>query len=149
MQVTASDGGGAGGLPLSSAAPIEAARVVRVRERYGIELTQAGRRYATWIDRAGVRLDDDLQARLLDRVPSWALLGMLGALLAIALALLPVLAQLGDVRRVYTLAPGARPTARDLSALRTRSLRIAALVGLVLSPLAALSLYWGARSLLG
>lgn len=149
VQVTASDGGGAGGLPLRSAAPIEAARVVRVRERYGLELTQAGRRYATWIDRAGVRLDDDLQARLFDRVPSWALLGMLGALLAIALALLPVLAKLGELRRLYTLAPGARPPARELSELRTRSLRIAALVGLALSPLAALSLYWGAHSLLG
>jgi hypothetical protein len=149
VQVTASDGGGAGSLPLRSGAPIEAARVVRVRERYGIELTQAGQRYATWIDRAGVRLDDDLQARLLDRVPSWALLGMLGALLAIALALLPVLAKLGELRRLYTLPPGGRPPARELSRLRTRSLQIAGLVGLGLSPLAALSLYWGARSLLG
>jgi hypothetical protein len=74
---------------------------------------------------------------------------MLGALLAIALALLPVLAKLGELRRLYTLAPGARPPARELSELRTRSLRIAALVGLALSPLGVLSLYWGAHSLLG
>ena len=148
-QVTASDGGGAGGLPLRGGAPIAAARVVRVRERYGLELSQGGRRYATWIDRAGVRLDDDLQARLFDRLPSWALLAMLGGLFAIAFALLPVLAQLGELRRLYTLKPAERPAASELSRLRRRSLQLAELVGVALSPFAGLSLYWGARSLFG
>ena len=148
-QVTASDGGGAGSLPLRSRLAIDAARVVRVRERYGIELMQGGQRYATWIDRAGVRLDDDLQARLFDRVPSWALLAMLGGLLAIALALLPALASLGELRRLYTLAPGARPAPRELSERRARVLRRAALAGVALMPLAMLSFYWGVQSLLG
>jgi hypothetical protein len=147
--VAASDGGGAGSLPLRSSRAIEAARVVRVRERYGIELVQGGQRYATWIDRAGVRLDDDLQARLFDRVSSWALLAMLGGLLAIALALLPVLAALGELRRLFTLAPGERPAARELSERRSRTLRGAALAGIALSPLAWVSLYWGLKSLLG
>lgn len=148
-QVTASDGGGAGSLPLRSRLAIDAARVVRVRERYGIELMQGGQRYATWIDRAGVRLDDDLQARLFDRVPSWALLAMLGGLLAIALALLPALASLGELRRLYTLAPGARPAPRELSERRARVLRRTALAGVALMPLAMLSFYWGVQSLLG
>jgi hypothetical protein len=149
VQVVASDGGGAGPLPLRRDEPIQAARIVRVRERYGIEVMQGGRHFATWIDRAGVRLDDDLQARLIDRVPDWALFGMLGALLATATALLPVLGMLGELRRLYTLPPGARPQPQALSAQRERTLRNAALTGAALLPLGAFSLYWGARSLLG
>jgi len=147
-RVVASDGGGAGKLPLRSAAPIEGLRVVRVRERFGIELSQNGQASVTWIDGAGVRLDDDLRARLLDHVPSWALLAMLASLFATASALLPVLAALAELRRLYTLQPGERPAPSELSRVRRRTLRRALIAAVVLTPLAVLSLYWGAQSLL-
>lgn len=153
VQVSASDGGGAGALPLRSDARIEALRVVRVRDRYGIELMQAGRSYVTWIDRAGVRQDDDLRARLLDRVPTWALLAMLAALLTTASALLPVLASLAELRRHYAAHANAQHAgqgerARALEERRTRILRRAYAAGLAIAPLSGLSLCWGTHAVL-
>jgi hypothetical protein len=149
VRVVASDGGGVGGLPLRSETKIEALRIARVRDSYRIELMQAGIAYLTSIDRSGVRLDDDLRARLLDRVPSWALLLMLLSLLSTAGALLPVLAALAELRRLYALEPGPRPPGRELSERRARTISRALALALLLAPLAALSLYWGLRSVLG
>jgi hypothetical protein len=149
VRVVASDGGGVGGLPLRSGAKIEALRIARVRDSYSIELMQAGTTYLTSIDRSGVRLDDDLRARLLDRVPSWALLLMLLSLLSTAGTLLPVLAALAELRRLYALEPGPRPPPRELSERRARTIARALTLALLLAPLAALSLYWGLRSVLG
>jgi hypothetical protein len=106
-------------------------------------------RYVTRVDRAGVRQDDDLRARLLDRVPSWALYLMLASLFATAAALLPVLAGLSDVRRAYTREAGARLAPQALSEQRARTIRRAYLVALLLVPFSAYSLYWGAQSVLG
>ena len=149
VKVSASDGGGAGELPLRSRAPIEAVRIVRVRERYGLELMQAGKPFVTWIDRAGVRQDDDLRARLIDRVPTWALLVMLAALLSTGSALLPVLAALAELRRHSARDSAERGADDALPAGRRRITRRAYAAALALLPLAALSLYWGARALLG
>jgi hypothetical protein len=149
LRVTASDGGGAGRMPLRSSAPIEALRVVRARERYGLALMQAGRTYTTWIDRAGVRQDDDLRARLLDRVPTWALLAMLASLFSIASVLLPVLASLGELRRMHAQSVSARAPPADLLAIRRRIVRRAYVAAIALMPLVALSLHWGMRALLG
>jgi hypothetical protein len=150
VTISASDGGGAGRLPLRTDAPIRALRIVRVRERYGLELMQGGQPFVTWIDRAGVRQDDDLRARLLDRIPTWALLVMLASLLSTASVLLPVLASLAELRRRFARA-GSDGAARDdaLPAERRRITRRWFAAALVLMPLAALSLYWGARSLIG
>ena len=148
LRVVASDGGGAGRLPLHSSAPIESMRVARVRDSYAIEITQAGKRYLTWIDRAGVRQDDDLHARLLDRVPSWTLYSMLGALFAIAGALLPVLSSLAELRRLYTLDARSRPAPRAVSEQRSRTITRAVAVALLLVPVSACLLYWGARSVI-
>jgi hypothetical protein len=148
VRVVASDGGGVGGLPLRSDAPIEALRVVRVRDSYGLQLMQGGRSYVTWIDRSGVRLDDDLRARLLDRVPSWALLLMLLSLLSTAVALLPVLAALAELRRLYALA-GVQSPSDALAERRARAIFGSFVVALLLVPLAVLSLYWGVRSAFG
>ena len=149
LRVVASDGGGAGLLPLRSAAPIEALRVARVRELYAIEVEQAGRHWLTWIDRAGVRHDDDLRARLLDRVPSFALWAMLASLLSTASALLPVLVALAELRRLYAADPGARPAPRAMSEQRARTIRRAFAIALLLSPLSGYALYWGLRSAFG
>jgi hypothetical protein len=150
VRVSASDGGGAGKLPLRSSAPIEALRIVRVRDRYGLELMQRGQPFVTWIDRAGVRQDDDLRARLLDRVPTWVLLAMLAALLSTASVLLPVLASLAELRRLYAATPLEHgPPAQALSTQRRRIVRRSYGAALALVPLAALSLYWGLRALFG
>jgi hypothetical protein len=103
----------------------------------------------TRIDRAGVRLDDDFRARLADRLPSYALRAMLASLLLTACSLLPVLASLGEVRRMYTLEHGARPPPREVSQRRDRTIRRALAIASVLAPLAVLSLYWGVQSVLG
>jgi hypothetical protein len=149
VSVVASDGGGAGRLPLHGSEPIEAVRVARVRELYAIEVMQAGTKWLTWIDRSGVRQDDDLRARLLDHVPSWALWLMIGSLLATASALLPVLVSLAELRRLYAADPGTRPPPREMSERRARTLYRAFAIAALLAPLAVFSLYWGMRSAFG
>jgi hypothetical protein len=149
VKISASDGGGAGKLPLRSSAPIEALRIVRVREHYGLELMQRGEWFVTWIDRAGVRQDDDLRARLNDRVPTWALLAMLASLLSTASVLLPVLAALAELRRVYARSPGERAAGDALLTERGKIMRRSYAAALALLPLAGLSLYWGTRALVG
>ena len=145
LGVIASDGGGAGRVPLRKASPIESARVARVRDDYAVEVMQAGEWSVTYVDRAGVRQDDDSRARLLDRVPSWVLMLMLASLLGTALALLPVLSSLAELRRSYTLEPGARPSPRALSESRSNTIKRGFVVALLLVPLSALSLWWAAR----
>jgi hypothetical protein len=145
VRVRASDGGGAGVLPLRSTAPITAVHVVRVRDAYAIEVQQAELRSLAYVDRAGVRLDDDLRARLLDRVPGYAVLLMLFTLLCTALLTLPVLAGLSRVRRGHEL-PGTRRPSDDLLALDLqRSLRRARQSALLLSPLLLASGYFALR----
>jgi hypothetical protein len=137
LHVAASDGGGAGTLPLSAAAPIEQVRVVRVRDAFALELLQAGTHYVTWVDRAGVRVDDDLRVRLLDRVSPLQLLIMLCALFATGIVTVPVLNDLGRVQRGYRMARARRPSADVLALDRARSIRRARLWAAVLFPLTA------------
>lgn len=145
VTIAASDGGGAGALPLRSALPIESLRVVRLRDRYGVRVMQGGRAYTTWIDRAGVRQDDDLRARLLDRVPSWALLAMLASMIATASVLLPVLASFAEVRRMSEAKVAI--ASEELAAVRNRTSARAYVAALALAPLALLSLHFGFQSL--
>jgi hypothetical protein len=127
VSVVASDGGGVGELPLSAAAPIERVRVVRVRDTFLIELSQAGRTYLTRIDRAGVRLDDDLTARLRDRSRPWQWLYLLWTLLFTVLLSVPVLADLAHA--------GAPPTAASVRAASpAQALRRALLLAILLLP---------------
>jgi hypothetical protein len=81
-------------LPLAAADPIKRVRVVRVRDAFAIELLQGGQTYLTHVDRAGVRLDDDLPARLRDRSQPWQWLYLLWTLLFTVLSSVPVLADL-------------------------------------------------------
>lgn len=94
--VEASDGGGAGRLPLADRGPVEAVRVVRKRDAYGIQITQGGQRSLAWIDRAGVRLDDSLRRRLNSRVPPVLWLGMMCLLLLTAAGARSALSGLAD-----------------------------------------------------
>jgi len=86
-RVVASDGGGAGKIPLA-AGKVAHVRVARVlvlpawtellpasTSAYAIEITLAnGRRFTTFIDEAGVRLDDSFSRRLSVLLPTWAVL---------------------------------------------------------------------------
>lgn len=135
VRVAASDGGGAGMLPLPAASAIERVNVVRVRDAFAIEVLTGGGSYVTSIDRAGVRLDDDLRARLLDRVSPLQLVLFLCTLLATGLASVPVLYSLGRVRRGYRLPEGERPSREILSREHARSLRRARNLAILLLPL--------------
>lgn len=128
VSVTAGDGGGVGELPLASSEPIARVRVVRVRDWFAIELSQGERAYLTRVDRAGVRLDDDLPARLRDRSRPWQWLFLLCTLLFTVLSSGPVLAE---------LAAGAQPTAAG--ATPERALQRARWAALALLP-------WGVGS---
>jgi hypothetical protein len=137
IQVAASDGGGAGTLPLTAAGPIERVRIVRVRDAFAIEVEQGGQFYVTWVDRAGVRLDDDLRVRLLDRVSPIQLLVVLCALFAIGVVTVPVLSDLGRVQRIYERTRGRRRSGDALALAQNRSEKRAQVWALVLLPLCA------------
>jgi hypothetical protein len=142
VRIEASDGGGAGRLPLRSRAPIDRVTVSRTRDRYAVMIMQGREHSVTYVDRAGVRLDDDLRARLADRVSRLELGLMLVALLLTATAQLPLLSTAGRLLR--TLPSGeAREVALERSANK------ALLLGLLLAPLSAWSLWRAFAALTG
>jgi hypothetical protein len=101
VAIEAGDGGGAGILPRPAGAHLDRLQIVRVRDAFAIEIGAGEASYVAWIDRAGVRLDDDLSARLEDRLPPWGLALLALAMLATALGMMPAVA------RLRTDAPGA------------------------------------------
>jgi hypothetical protein len=135
LRVAASDGGGAGHLPLRPAEPIKHVRVGRVRDAFAIEVSQGAHTYLTWIDRAGVRLDDDLRARLLDRITPLQLWLFLVSLLFTGIASVPVLHALGRIQRGYRLPAERRPSIDLLELDQQRSLRRARVSAALLVPL--------------
>lgn len=140
VSVEASDGGGAGRLPLASRAPIDRVRIGRSRDRYAIAIDQGQLHSITYVDRSGVRLDDDLRARLGDHIGRLDLALMVLALLLTAAAQLPLLAGAGRALGKY--APSDTSTAALV-----RGARSALVVGLLLTPLALWSIWSGLRAL--
>lgn len=149
VHIAAGDGGGAGTLPLRSAQPIERVRVLRWRDDFVVEVTQAGRAYTTRVDSAAVRRDDDLGARLADRAPLWAITLMLGTLLLALMLLGPPVYELARVRRAYTLTGDERASARLIEQRRQRAIRHGWIACAVLGPAIVGSLYWAVRAVLG
>jgi hypothetical protein len=94
VRVRASDGGGAGKIPLPKG-KIRSVRVLRPNalpegihreglgtSMYAIEITLGeGRVFTTWINDAGVRLDDSLTRRLGSLLPPWMILALATCLL--------------------------------------------------------------------
>ena len=122
VRVVAGDGGGAGTLPLRSQAAIDRVIVRRTGTIFLIQIDQGAHHWLTRVDGAGVRLDDDLRARLSDRAPLWAITLMLGTLLLALTLLGPPVYQLALVRRLYTLPSDARPEAAQIHQRREQAI---------------------------
>ncbi|MDB4976366.1 MAG: hypothetical protein JWN48_4707 [Myxococcaceae bacterium] len=121
IQVIASDGGGAGTLPLGGA-PITRVRVARalspsgrarvsseaepVREpAFAIEIQRAeGPPLTTWIDDSGVRLDDSLGRRFAQLLPGWSSLLLLLCLFWTALWMALALPRQARLRKELSLS---------------------------------------------
>lgn len=129
VAVVARDGGGAGAIPLPPEASLERVRVVRVRDTYAVEMGGRDQSWVTWVDRAGVRLDDDLSARLADHLPSWGLPWLVMVMAATGLALSRVLARLASGgraagRRAWFAVGGLLPVVAVALALGVRALLV-------------------------
>ncbi len=116
VRVLASDGGGAGALPLSHV-PVTRVRVATLRlpartgpapsERgFAIEVQRAdGRTFVTSIDEAGVRLDDSLSRRFAQLLPGGSSLWLLGCFVWTALWLARALPRQAELRHALVHAP--------------------------------------------
>lgn len=140
VYIEASDEGGTGSLPLATTLPIRRVDVRRVRDAYAVVISTDRQQLVTWIDRAGVRLDDDLRARLLDRVPAWGIAALLLTLAMIALAVGPALASLGVARRLWAAADPPHEKDPRLVAARARAVRRAWIATALVAPAAVASL---------
>lgn len=139
VAIEASDGGGAGSLPRPTDAAAERVRVVRERDAYGIEVSAEGRAWVTWVTRAGVRLDDGLQARFADRMPLAALLVLGAALLLTPVIVVRVLVRLAEVRRMAA----AGVEGAELDGPRREARRAGWVTVALLAPLSAAALAVG------
>ncbi len=147
LSVVAADGGGTGELVLREPEPITKVRVVRVRDAFAIEVQQGVLRSRAWIDRAGVRLDDDLRARLMDRVSPRELAFVLLFPFAATLWTVPVLHRLARVQHALRKFGDKRPSDEVLELALKRSLRRTAVFVVLILPLDALALVLALRAL--
>lgn len=147
VSVEVADGGGVGRLPRPDPRPVERVRVVRVRDAFAIEAHAGDGRWVTWVSRAGVRLDDDLRARLADRLPPEALVVVALALLLTPILVGRVLVRLAEVRRLA--AEGDAAAREHLSTARGGARRAGWTVAAAVAPLAVAALVVGLLALLG
>jgi hypothetical protein len=147
LAIAAADGGGTGELTLHDSAPITRVRVIRVRDAFAIEVLQGELSSSTWIDRAGVRLDDDLRARLMDRVSGRELAFVLLFPFVAALLTVPVLNRLSRVQLAVRKFGDRRPSDDVLDLALRRSVRRTQLFIAVILPLDGLALAVAARAL--
>ncbi len=143
VEVRAGDGSGSGALLAPWRRPISSLRVLRKDEYYAIELHTSEGTWVTHVDRAAVRVDDPIAARLTSRVPWWALAAIALAFALSALFLTRALEPLGALRRAYGAPAHQRPPLGILRAQRQNALRRAWMITLVLAPASALALVGG------
>ncbi len=159
VRVVASDGGGAGRVPLpdTGIALVRAARVFTLptwtellpasTSAFAIEITlRDGRTFTTYVDDAGVRLDDSAARRLAAALPAWALWALALCLASTALWIGVALPPQARLR-----CDGRLPerSAEELEALRKSLRRRALLASLWLVPSAVTSLSVGLWAALG
>ncbi len=99
VAVFAGDRDGVGWLPRASRSPIRQVRVARDHDDFLVELVPAsGASRVVRVDRAGLRLDDSVEARLRSRAPDAVLVSFILAFAVCALGTLAVLGPLGEAR---------------------------------------------------
>jgi hypothetical protein len=147
VRVVAADGGGTGELELRDDAPITGVRVVRVRDAFAVEVRQGNTRSLTWVDRAGVRLDDDLRARLTDRVSARGVAFVLLFPFLVTLGTVPVLHRLSRVQHAFRKFGDRRPSDEVLDLALRRSVRRTQVYVALLLPLDLFALGLAARAL--
>jgi hypothetical protein len=135
VSIFAGDGDGVGELPRVFHAPIEHVRVVRIHDDHVVEITSGGVSRVVRVDRAGLRVDDSVEARLVSRAPGFALIGFVVCFAICAIGNLAVLAPLGEARI------GRRP--------RLQARRTAFRTAILLAPFAVLALLAGFVALFG
>jgi hypothetical protein len=143
----AADGGGTGELRLRDVGAVTRVRVVRVRDTFAIEVRQGRTSSLTFIDRAGVRLDDDLRARLSDRVSGRGALFVLLFPFVATLWTVPVLHRLGRVQLAFRKYPDRRPGEAVLDSALRRSVQRTRLFVALLLPLDLFALGLGVHAL--
>lgn len=156
VALVASDGGGVGTLPIPRA-PVKSVRAARphrlpadIRQNtpadstFVVEVTlRDGRRFSSWIDEAGVRLDDSLYRRLSALLPGWAALALAACLVWTALWIPYALPPQARIRRELALK-GSHPLDQEhVTRLKAALRRRALLASFWLVPAAACSLWLG------
>jgi hypothetical protein len=113
--------------------------VLRIRDRFAVELTSGGDRWTTVVSRAGVRLDDDLPARLADHLPSAGLAFVLASLVVASVSIARSLRRLGDLPQRTREEPAFAPSLEG----HARALRRTWIATLVALPLSLAALVYG------
>jgi hypothetical protein len=147
LSVVAGDGGGAGRIPRPGGARFDRVRVLQDRDAYAIELQDGSHHWVTWIDRAGVRLDDGLADRLGDHLSPWELSWIALSLLVTPIVLGRQLAALGELRKRTTT--GEQDEAPQGPLDMQTVLRRARWASLALLPVVVTALVFGVRALQG
>jgi hypothetical protein len=133
--VYAGDHDGVGALPPSFAAPIDHVRVGRVGDDFAIELGSVDVTRVVRVDRAGLRVDDSVEARLRSRSPDPVLIAFVVCFAICALGALAYLGTLGE--------------ARTRQRARTLAYRRAAIIASCILPFSMMTLAAGAIALFG
>lgn len=134
--VYAGDGDGVGALPDVFRSPIDHVRVGQHGDDFTVELTpRDGGARIVRLDRAGLRVDDSVEARLRSRSPDPILIGFIVSFAVCAIGSLAYLGPLGEAR--------ARKRAR------TVAMRRAAITALAVLPFSLAALAAGAIALFG
>lgn len=128
--------------------PIDRVRVRRSGDRYIVEAHTRGW-WTIEVDRAAVRTDDTVGARLEARLPPWGLIAIALAFAASALLLIHTFAELGEVRRLYGAPASSRPPITELRGRREEALRRSWKIVALLAIPNGFALAAGARALFG
>lgn len=148
VEIRSGEDGSTGTLPAPWREPIEHVRVLRHRDFYDVELRSRDGRWVVVVDRAGMRVDDSVRARLSERLPVWALPAIALAFALSALLLARALEPLGTLRRAYGAPAHDRPPLATLREQRRSSLARAWTTAAVLAPPAILSVIAGLYAVL-
>jgi hypothetical protein len=147
VEIRSGDGGGSTLANPPWRHPIDRVRVAWRRDVYAVELGSRGRSWVTFVDRAGVRVEDTIATRLFGRAKPWALASIAFAFGLSALLLVRALEPLGAIRREYGAPADERAPLSTLRARRKDALRRAWTVASILVVPSLLALAGGLSAL--